>query len=347
MASESILCITYFDTVLGPNIFYCSAPLNKVEHPDLGRILEFSEAEGSFIFTYRKFQTINHIFSIDSEYARGGKEVLMITFMIRAAYFKDEITDVYNFLLSKTPDLENFASDIKKLKELTSVIHSNKQTHRKGDVLNNASEKFKKKFLKLFNKYYEQITPKLQITAPLIVKENLKKIFIFGPPNTGKNTLLKNLEALQFLQYKNNERKRDLVSKIYDFIIDNIEILTYECIDERKGKNNTTLYQECIDNAQGFILVYDATKKDSKQDALTMFELVLNRCFDKSRIMPILLIGNKFDDKEELAPDFIYERYDKTELEECGMPIKLLCFNILSDDEQIINTIQWLTKQLL
>ena len=65
MASESILCITYFDTVLGPNIFYCSAPLNKVEHPDLGRILEFSEAEGSFIFTYRKFQTINHIFSIE------------------------------------------------------------------------------------------------------------------------------------------------------------------------------------------------------------------------------------------------------------------------------------------
>ncbi|MFX0012013.1 MAG: hypothetical protein ACFE9R_16985, partial [Candidatus Hermodarchaeota archaeon] len=126
MASESILCITYFDTVLGPNIFYCSAPLNKVEHPDLGRILEFSEAEGSFIFTYRKFQTINHIFSIDSEYARGGKEILMITFMIRAAYFKDEITDVYNFLLSKTPNLENFASDIKKLKELTSVIHSNK-----------------------------------------------------------------------------------------------------------------------------------------------------------------------------------------------------------------------------
>ena len=113
MPSESILCLSFFDSIIGPSIFYCSETLDPKEHPDLGRILEFSEAEGNFIFTYRKYQTINHIFYVKSEYARGGREILMITYMIRAAYFKDEITDVYNFLLSKAPDLENFANDPK------------------------------------------------------------------------------------------------------------------------------------------------------------------------------------------------------------------------------------------
>ncbi|MFW9950467.1 MAG: GTPase domain-containing protein [Candidatus Thorarchaeota archaeon] len=347
MPSESILCITYFDTVIGPNIFYCNHPLNKVEHPDLGRILEFSETEGNFIFTYRKYQTINHIFYIESHFARGGKEILMITYMIRAAYFKDEISDVYNFLLSKAPDLEEFASELKKLKDLPSILHSHKEINRKGDILYNASEKFKKKFLTLFNNYNDRITPKLHITAPLTVKDNLKKIYIFGPPNSGRNTLLKNLEALQFLQYKNNKMKRDLVNKIYDFIIDNIEILTYECIESQEQVVRAKLYQECIDNSQGFILMYNASTKDSKQDAFDIFQLVLNRCLDERQIMPILVIGNKFDDKEVLAPDFIYEKYNKNELEECGMPIKLSCFNVLSDDDQIINAIQWLTKHLL
>jgi hypothetical protein len=347
MTNESILCITYFDTVIGPNLFYCSDPLNKAEHPDLGRILEFSETEGNFVFTYRKYQTINHIFYVNSEYARGGREILMITYMIRAAYFKDEITDIYNFLLSKTPDLEEFASELTNLKGLTFILHGNKEINNKRDLLSKAPEKFKTEFLALFNKYYDRIAPKLTITAPLIAKENLKKIYIFGPINSGRNTLLKNLEALQFLQYKNNEMKRDLVSKIYDFIIDNIEILTYECIEEEDQADSKKLYQECIDNSQGFILMYNASKKDAKQSAFDMFQLVLNRCLDKNQIMPILIIGNKFDDKEVLSPDFIYEKYDEGELEECGMPIKLFSFNVLSDDDHIINALQWLTKHLL
>ena len=82
------LYISYFDSVLGPNLLYCSSPLIHNEHPDLGRILEFTEEEGNFIFTFRKYQTLNHIFYIDSESARGGKELLMITYMIKAAFYR-------------------------------------------------------------------------------------------------------------------------------------------------------------------------------------------------------------------------------------------------------------------
>ena len=346
MANEVILCISYFDTTLGPTTLYCSSPLNKQEHPDLGKILEFTE-EGTFIFTFRKFQTINHIFYIDSELARGGKEFLMITYMIRAAYFKDEITDVYNYLLSKTPDLESYATELKNLQEITELLHNHKNHINKKETLSEAPNKFKKQFFKLFNKYLEKMTPHLDLSTHLLDKGNLKKIYIFGPRNAGKTELVRALEVIQFLQYKNNNMKRDLSSKIYDFIIDNIEVLTYECVDEEPDGERTKMYEDCIDNAQGFILIYDASNNDSFKETIEMFQMVLNRCQDKGNTLPILIIGNKFDDKEDITPEMILENFDMNELAECGLLIQPYSINVLSEDEKIIEAVRWLLKQII
>ena len=109
---------------------YCSEDFEPGgENPEIGRILEFNDEEGTFIFAFRKYQTINHIFYIDSQFARGGKELIMITYMMRAAYFKNEITDVFKYLQSKTPLLEDFAQEIAKLNELPAVL----QTHQKPE----------------------------------------------------------------------------------------------------------------------------------------------------------------------------------------------------------------------
>jgi len=320
--------------------------LNTQEHPDLGKILEFTE-EGTFIFTFRKYQTINHIFYIDSEFARGGKEFLMITYMIRAAYFKDEITDVYNYLLSKTPDLESYASELKNLQEITEILHNHKNRKNQKKTLGEATKKFKKEFFKLFNKYLEKMSPQLDLTSHLLDKGNLKKIYIFGPRNAGKTELVKNLEVIQFLQYKNNNMKRDLSSKIYDFIIDNIEVLTYECVDDKTDDENTKLYEDCIDNAQGFILIFNASNKDTVKETIEMFQLVLNRCQDKGNSIPILIIGNKFHDKEEITPEMILENFKINELAECGLLIQPYSINVLSDNEKIIEAIRWLLQQII
>ena len=346
MPKEVILCVSYFDSILGPNLLHCSSALNSQEHPDIGRILEFTEEEGTFIFTFRKFQTVNHIFYIDSELARGGKELLMITFMIRAGYFKDEITDVYNFLLSKTSDLESYASELKNLKDLKELLHDHKNRINQKEILNVAPKNFKKEFFTLFNKYLEKMSPQLDLTSHLLDKGNLKKIYIFGPRNAGKTELVKTLEVIQFLQYKNNNMKRDLTSKIFDFVIDNIEVLTYECVDD-ETENQTKMYEDCIDNAQGFILIFNTSIKSSLEETIEMFQLVLSRCQDKGDTMPILIIGNVFEDKEEITPDMIFENFDIEELRECGLIVKYYSINVLDDHDKVINALRWMVKHMI
>jgi hypothetical protein len=318
------------------------------EHPNLGRILEFQDEEGTFIFAYRKYQTINHIFYIDSEIARGGKDLLMISYMIRAAYYKDEITDIYNYLLSKSSELEEFASELKSLEDFTQILHSQEESSLRKNPLKRASKRFRKHFLEVFDKYYMKITPKINIAAPITGRDALlQKIYIFGPRGSGKTTLLKNLEVIQFLNYKDSEAKRKLTNKVYDFIIDNIELLTYECIDSDFEGTQKRLYDYCLDNAEAFILIFNASDKTSIKDTIDMFQLVLNRCLDKGEYMPVMIIGNKFHDKEEFGPDFIYDNFDIEELEECGMPVQYFSINVMSEDEKLVNALRWLIKQLV
>jgi len=88
MSADQILTLSYFDQIIGPTIFYSSELIEDVVGaPDLDRILEFVEEEGPFIFAARKYQTVNHLFYVDSKFARGGKELLMISYMIKPASF--------------------------------------------------------------------------------------------------------------------------------------------------------------------------------------------------------------------------------------------------------------------
>jgi len=179
MSQDQILCVSYFDQVIGPNTLYCNEPLTEiVGAPDLDKILEFNDEEGTFIFAYRKFQTVNHIFYIDSQLARGGKELVMITYMIKTAIFKDEIVDVFKYLDSKTPILEDFANKIKEMDKLSPLLHSKKKGRTEGNVINFADDRFKNQFLEMFEGCFQKLTPEYRIETPIKSKRIVKKVFI-------------------------------------------------------------------------------------------------------------------------------------------------------------------------
>ena len=122
---EKFVVISYFDMTIGPNILYSNSDISNIYgFPDLSKILDFSEDEGTFSFSFRKFQTINTIFYMKSDRARGGKDLLMISCIIRASYFINELTDIYQYLESKSSILENFAAELKVLPNFNLILHN-------------------------------------------------------------------------------------------------------------------------------------------------------------------------------------------------------------------------------
>ncbi|TKJ19362.1 MAG: hypothetical protein CEE43_15745 [Promethearchaeota archaeon Loki_b32] len=339
------MCITYFDQVIGPSTFYSSELLTiSTDTPDINRILEFNEEEGTFIFAYRKFQTVNHIFFIDSDLARGGKELMMITYMIKTAIFKDEIVDVFRYLDSKGPVLEDFASDIKRLNELTPFLHVKKSGLNSDYALELANEELKHSFLNIFNKYFKKLAPKYRLETPIKDKRLIKKIFIIGGPRVGKTTFLKNIELIQFLNIKRN----DLPSRIFEVVIENLEILKYDKnLSQFECKEFENL-ENCVSFSQGFILLFNLSDKDSALKTKEIFQIVDNTRLElEADLTPILIIGNKFYDKEELEPEFIYKTFEIKELRELGVKIKYFPINILKEDEKTMDALRWLIKTIV
>jgi len=345
MSQDQILCVSYFDQVIGPSTLYSSERLLETSNaPDVNRILEFNDEEGTFIFAYRKFQTVNHIFYIDSELARGGKELLMITYMIKTAIFKDEIVDVFKYLDSKAPVLEDFALEIKKLDEISSLLHLKKSSLSDEYVIDLADDELKRSFLDIFNRYFEKLSPKYKLETPIRDKRLIKKIFIIGAPKVGKTTFLKNIELIQFL----NIRKNDLPTRIYEVVIENLEILKYdEGISKFECKEFKTL-ENCVNISQGFILLFNLSDKNSLIRTKEIFQIVDNTRLEmETELAPILLIGNKFYDKEDVEQEFVYETFEVEELKELGIKINYFPINILKEDEKVMKALRWLIKNII
>ena len=148
------LAISYFDQVIGPRIFYCSNR-NCFNDFDLFGFLDVLEP-GTFIFAFQNFHTINHIFSIDSEHARGFKEIIMLTYMIRNI----DIEDTYRYLKSKTLVLEALAKDLKNLSEFAKILN---RKNKPDNILELGSEEFKSDFLNLYEGYCQKLSSKFKI----------------------------------------------------------------------------------------------------------------------------------------------------------------------------------------
>ena len=343
--SEEILCVSYFDEVIGPSVFYCNIPsLDGLDYPDFARVFDLNEEEGSFIFAFRKFQTLNHFFSIDSEYARGGKNLLMISYMIKIAYFKNEILDVFKYLDSKKKVLINFSLELSKMEELPRILREVKNEKNMLNVLDTDDKNFEEKFLKIFNEYYGVISYKPLEKAMLKPNYDSKKIFILGTPHSGKTTFLKDVEDMQFYLQKN----QGLPTRIYEIVIDNMQILSYDCFVQKLECDQCKNLQGCIENAQGFVVVFNLTNEESILLAKENFISIVNSCgLIESENIPVLLIGNKFNGSEVFDDSYISELFDFKDLETCGMKMKYFALNLEKESDKVLKALRWMVKHML
>lgn len=153
------LIISYFNEIEGPKIFYCNSLLNSIKHTDLEKILDvldYNIGEETYIFAFRKHQIINYLFYINSKFARGGQDLIMISYVIEPEYFRMKNVDEFKYLESKKPILEKYAKELKALSDFPNILRNKNITSFNKSL---HSKEFWIQFRELYNKYLKLLSP--------------------------------------------------------------------------------------------------------------------------------------------------------------------------------------------
>ncbi|MBD3196184.1 MAG: hypothetical protein GF317_14095 [Candidatus Lokiarchaeota archaeon] len=119
-----MILLTYFNRTIGPEL-YLSVPQNLKQNLDSNYVAQIKSLldtsnEGFFNHYFSpEFKTANWIFTIDSEWARGFKEVVMITIIIRE---EEPDFSYYERILGE------FKEKIRKKSEIYKAFYINKKT---------------------------------------------------------------------------------------------------------------------------------------------------------------------------------------------------------------------------
>ncbi|MFW9818702.1 MAG: hypothetical protein ACFFE5_03750 [Candidatus Thorarchaeota archaeon] len=332
---EKFLVLSYFDMYIGPNILYSNIDISNIYgFPDLSRILEFSEVDDTFIFSFRKFQTINTIFYMKSNIARGGEDLLMISGVIRASYFKNELTDIYKYLETKKKFLEKFASELKLLPNFNLILHKYKQNPTIKQF-KEYCEEFKIDFLSIYDRFFDLIFPESEIR---IITQDIalqKKILLLGPKGSGKDTFLRSIEELQF----NSQSKLDIPTRILGIIIDNI--ILSNVFDFLNGKVGLDIAQAII------LLIKSIDKKTCDEVNLLIEKFISSYSSQKFGKVPLLIINNLIKDKTPLREIEIKKNISNLKrLKKEKIPIKYYSLNVLNKDPILLEPLKWLIKEI-
>ena len=333
---EKFLVISYFDMLLGPNILYCKTEdtNNIYEFPDLKKLLEFIDDEGTFLFSFRKFQTVNTVFYMKSDIARGGTDLLMISCVIRASYFKNELTDILQYLEAKKPILEKFAAELKVLPNFNLILHKHKQNPTIKQFTQYCEE-IKVDFFSSYDKFFDQIYPESEIK---IITQDInvqKKILLLGPKGSGKDTFLKTIETLQFY----SQSKLDIPTRILGIIIDNIiRSNTYDFLNDKIG----------LDNAQAIIFLIKNQDKNHYNEVNSLIEKFIFS-YSNQRIgkVPLLIINNVLKGKIPLREKDIRKNISQLKkIKKEKIPVKYYSLNVNKQDPKLLDPLKWLIKEI-
>ena len=114
-------------------------------------------------------------------------------------------------------------------------------------------------------------------------------ILLLGDISVGKTSFIYNFIYDKFTMNEISSAELDL--KTSDIIIEhkNIRVQLWDTVGQEKYKSVAT---NLILRAQGIIIVYDITNKDSYKNIKIWLDLVKENCDKK---VPILIVGNKTD----------------------------------------------------
>ncbi len=285
---ETIIALNYFHRKIGPLVFY-SYPDGLLDEDlsiRIANIMDQTFSEGFFTHSFETLNSINYYFEIHSDWARGNKEMLMISFIFDQQITTD-IEQNINTLYAE------FSETLQNNEEIFTAFYINdlnnfEEEDRENIVKNNSL--IKKWVKQLYKAIIEETREKSEEEkiAILLNKEHIFKTLEYlseGP---------KTLESLSEWFQDNFPNKifddtiDALVEKQFIFInkigrIEKYVLLMKEVNAERIPPDSVIVYidetPELIDlllpKVQDYFSTYmNKDKEEIKEDSFTLFQII-------------------------------------------------------------------------
>jgi hypothetical protein len=134
-----IVILSYFHTKIGPSIFY-SFPKKQLEEEISARIYDIMDQPNREEFLTQSFENLkllNYYFQINSEWARGSSEMLMLSIMVSqqlSAEIEDSILNLCKKFSERMQTNENMFTGFH-IKEINNHDENDKDLIRKNNFL--------------------------------------------------------------------------------------------------------------------------------------------------------------------------------------------------------------------
>lgn len=309
-----ILVLSRFDVRVGPKLFLYVPELHSqvfLEHVPL--LMDFYE-KGFFIHEFGEIKSSNLIFTVPSPVARGEKETLMISIIIRNE--EDVDPKIYQGLL------EIFVHELKEIKDLYKGFYKEEKDFED-------SHQIYTKIEDLLNSVYHSF-PKETIS----MKARDINLVMFDFFKEGKSQIVDNLRKFisngQFYKDKSEES---------NLLYSKISISEYSIsISNPLEFNKFLLFQ--LKNKEGFIFVVDVTNKILFKIAELTLDLIFK--LPEFALTPSLILIDKIATERLEIQKFIK---NLSVNENDNTAIKYITINT-SDNVEIREAINWIVNRM-
>ena len=287
---KTIVALCHFHRKIGPLVFYSypEGMLNEDLSVRIANIMDQTFSEGFFTHSFENLNSMNYYFEIHSDWARGNKEMLMISII-----FEQQTTPEMEQNVSTLSN--EFSERLKSNEDIFTAFRQNeinnlKEDERESVIKNNSLIKLwvkelywatvevtkekteEEKIAYLLNKKHIFLTLRKLSKGPITLEE-LKDWFIEKFPEIDFNKMIQNLVEKQFIfinQIGRVEKYVLLVKEVNAERIPPDSVIEY--IDETPD-----LIDLLLPKVQEYFSNYEnKNEEELKEDSFTLFQIISN-----------------------------------------------------------------------
>ncbi|MHA1145948.1 MAG: ADP-ribosylation factor family protein [Candidatus Helarchaeota archaeon] len=312
-----VILLTYFHRIRGPSIL-CKIPEDEEvseQDKEVSRLLDFAGNKKFFIHSFDNFKTANYYFEVPSEWARGKKEMALISI----TYSEDNIDgEIFRIPLAE------FVIELLSKKDIFKGFYVHISGHGDVDEINEKNAEIKD-LLQNFSK----VLPK-----SIITKKKSLKLFVFGLDRAGKTSILERLRRNEFVK-----TNRTLNLNLLNFILDNVNLVAWDLGGQIGFRRSWRNY---LKEPNVLVFVIDIHDKDRYVEAKKELFRILD--YPESSGIPLLILANKKDLGTSISKKNVIKELELNKIKDREWNMYLTS---AVTGEGIYNGMHWIFKKLI